>query len=252
METVGCCLALIGLIFESVLLWRAHKGRFISRFPLFYSYVIYVLCCSSAVYAVYWIRPIQYASAYWFYFLICILAEFAVLVEISDHIFQPFPAIRHLGRALTILISVALGVTYILPTVFQSHGMRRALLDFALRTSLTKAVILAVLLYAARHFDLKLGRNVAGLMLGFSIYLGVNVANFAAAESFSQALYARILWVMSPIAYTFCLLVWTVALWKLARIPRTDSVPPAAGRDSDGLALELARINSALSKFLHR
>lgn len=251
MRIVGCCFAVTGVIFESVLIWRAHKGCFISRFPLFYSYIIYILCCTLGVYAVYLIRPSEYASAYWFHFLICILVEFAVLLEISDHIFQPYPAVRNLGRALTILISGVLGLTYILPTVLQSRGTPRALLDFALRTSLTKAVILAVLLYAARHFNLKLGRNVGGLMLGFSIYLGVNVANFAGVEHFGE-LYAGVLWVMSPIAYTLCLLAWTVALWKLAPMPRTDSVRPATGGDSETLALELARFNSALSRFLRR
>jgi hypothetical protein len=252
MGIVGCCFAVTGVIFESVLIWRAHKGRFISRFPLFYSYIIYVLCCSLAVYAVYWILPSEYASTYWFYFLICILAEFAVLLEISDHIFQPFPAIRHLGRALTILISFTFAVVYILPAILQSHERSSTLLDFALRASVTKAVILAVLVFTAHHFGLKLGKNVAGVMLGFSTYLGVNVANFAAAQSFGQALYARILWVVAPLAYTLCLLVWTIALWELAPMPRTDSVRPAAGGNSQALTLELARFNSALSRFLHR
>jgi hypothetical protein len=204
------------------------------------------------VYAVYWIWPGEYASAYWFYFLICILAEFAVLLEISDHIFQPYPAVRHLGRALTILISFTFALVYILPAILQSHEPSSALLGFALRASATKAVILGVLVFTAHRFSLRLGKNVAGLMLGFSICLGVNVANFAAAGNFGQALYARVLWVMSPLAYTICLLVWTIALWELAPMPRTDSVRPAAGGNSEALTLELARFNSALSRFLRR
>jgi hypothetical protein len=177
--------------------------------------------------------------------------EFAVLVEISDHIFQPFRAIRNLGRSLTVLLSSALGLAYVLPAILSSHGMRPALLDFALRASLTKAIILAALFYAARHFGLKLGRNVAGLMLGFSIYVGVNIANFACDKQFGN-LYSGILWVMSPVAYTLCLLVWTGALWNLAPMPETRTVPIAADSDSEGLVLELTRFNNALSRFLHK
>lgn len=252
METAGWSLTLIGLVLLSLLVWRARVARLLSLFPVFYSYIIYVLCGTVTLTAIYAIRPRWYATGFWFHELVCVLVEFAVLVEIADHMFQPFPAIRNLGRALTILLSVALGLIYILPAISKSQDMDRGLLDFSLRTSLTKAAILAVLFFAARHFDLKLGKNVAGLMLGFSIYVGVNVTNFAAALSFAAALYAKTLWLMSPSAYCLCLLVWTIGLWELAPMPRTDSVRPAASGNSEALTLELARFNSALSRFLHK
>jgi len=237
---------------ELVLLWRAGRCRLLKGFPFFYSYLVCDACCSSVIFVACWVRPSVYPTAFWLDFLLSSLVEFAVLLEISDHIFQPFPAIRHLGRALTILISFTFALVYILPAILQSHEPSSTLLDFALRASVTKAVILAVLVFTAHRFGLKLGKNVAGLMLGFSIYLGVNVANLAAAGNFGQALYARVLWVMSPLAFTLCVLVWTIALWELAPMPRTDSVRPAAGGNSGALTLELARFNSALSRFLRR
>lgn len=252
METAGWSLTLIGLVTLSLLVWRARVARLLSLFPVFYSYIIYVLCGTVTLTVIYVIRPRWYATGFWFHELVCVLVEFAVLVEIADHMFQPFPAIRHLGRALTLLISFTFALVYILPAILQRHEPGATLLDFALRASVTKAVILAGLVFTAHRFGLRLGRNVAGLMLGFSIYLGVNVANFAAAQNFGQALYIRILWVMSPIAFTLCLLVWTIALWELAPMPRTDSVRPAPGGNSQALTLELARFNGALSRFLRR
>jgi hypothetical protein len=251
MQSLGFALGFSTLALEALLLWRASQGQLLRRFPFFYSYVVYVLCGSSAIFVVYRVRPNLYPSAYWFYFVVSIVVEFAVLIEISDHLFQPFPALRNLGRAIAIVISFALGLLYILPTILESKRMRRALLDFALRSSLTKALILAVLLLAAHYYSLKLGRNVAGLMLGFSIYLGVNVANFASMERFDN-LYAQILWVMSPIAFTICLLVWTVALWEFAPVTRTESLPPAGDGDSEIVALQLGRFNDTLLKFLHK
>jgi len=237
---------------ELLLLWRASRCRLLARYPFFYSYVVYCLCFESVTFALYRIRPSVYSSAYWLCFLLSILVEFVVLVEISDHIFQPFPAIRNLGRGLTILISVSFALSYILPAMLRPHGTSSALLDFALRASVTKAVILAILLFTTSHFGLKLGRNVAGLMMGFAVLLGINVANFAAAQSFGRALYARFLWVVSPIANTLCLLVWTVALWKFAPMPRTGAMPLSGGENSETLALELGRFNNTLLKFLHK
>jgi hypothetical protein len=251
MKLLGIVVGLGTLVLEVILLWRGGQVRLLNRFIFFYSYLTYALLGTTAGFVVYWAWPREHASVYWFYFVLSILIEFAVLLEISDHIFQPFPAIRNLGRSLTILLSVALGLTFILPAILWSRSMRMGLLDFALRASLTKAVILAALFYAARHFHLRLGRNVAGLMLGFSIYLGVNIANFACVEHFGN-LYASILWVMSPIAYTLCLLVWVGALWEYAPMPRTGGASAVSGGSSETLVLELTRLNDALSRFLHK
>jgi len=254
MHSLGIFVGLVNLALLAVLLWRASQSGWLANLPFLNTYLMYVLLGSTAGFVVYWAWPGAHASVYWFYFVLSILVEFAVLLEISDHIFQPFPAIRNLGRSLTILLSLALGLTYILPAIIWSESMRSALLDFALRASLTKAIILLVLFFAARHFGIELGRSVAGLMLGFSIYIGVNVANFACVERFGNE-YASILWVMSPIAYTLCLLVWIAALWEFAPMPRKDrkdSVAHAAGADSENLAIELARFNNALSRFLNK
>jgi hypothetical protein len=203
------------------------------------------------MYWIYWFRHGSYPYAFWFYFLLSIVVEFAVLVEISDHLFESFPAIRQLGRALTITISFGLGLVYILPTILYSHARHTALLGFALRASLTKAAIIGALLLAAHHYRLRLGKNVAGLMLGFSIYLGVNIVNFSAEQIFSH-LYAKILWVMSPIAYALCLAVWLIALWDFVPVKSAVTMSPVSGRDSEALGFELARFNNELSKLLDK
>jgi hypothetical protein len=200
----------------------------------------------------YWLNPLLYPSVYWVCYLIGILAEFTVLVEISDQIFRPFPALRTLGRALTILISVSLGLVYMLPTILSSVRRSLTLLDFSLRASVTKAIILVVLFYLARHFDSYLGKNVGGLMLGFSIYVALNIALMASAKVFGSAIYAHTLWVMEPVASALCVLVWTISLWNVAPLPVMGTVSTATGRDSESVALELVRFNSELSKILHK
>jgi len=204
------------------------------------------------MYLIRWLDPRAFPSAYWICYLVSILVEFMVLVEISDQIFRPFPALRNLGRALTILISVSLGLLYIMPTILGSPGRSQALLGFTLRASVSKAIILVVLFYAARHYGSPLGRNVGGLMLGFSIYVAMNVAVYAGSKAFGSVLFAPILWVMGPLAAALCLLVWTVSLWELAPMPSMSTVSAVTGRDSEAVALELTRFNSELSKLLHK
>jgi hypothetical protein len=252
MQNLGMVISVCAFLLVGTILLRGIAGKCLKMFPLYYSYMIYVFCGSAFMYLVYWLDRSSYPSAYWLYFLISILVEFAVLVEISDHIFKDLPALRNLGRAITIFISAALALVYILPVIFWSHGRPPALLGFALRASVTKVVVLAVLFIVARHYCSELGKNVAGLMLGFSIYLGVSIGNIAAANAFGIALYAKMLWIVSPAAYLLCLIVWTIALWDFVPAQNRSIVSRVGARDSQAVALELSRFNNELSKLLNK
>ena len=120
MHILGIAIGFCVFVLEGLLILRGAGSRAFRLFPLFYSYIIYCFCGFPGMYLIYWFEPQAYPSAYWIYYLVSILVEFTVLVEISDHIFQPFLAIRNLGRALTILISAGLGLIYILPTILWS------------------------------------------------------------------------------------------------------------------------------------
>ena len=115
MHTLGMGIGYVALLLDGLLVLRGVRSKLFRFFPLFYSYLVYALCGSLSMYVIYWLRPALYPSAYWIYYLVTILAEFAVLLEISDHVFQSFPAIRHLGRTLTMLITVSLAVLYVHP-----------------------------------------------------------------------------------------------------------------------------------------
>ncbi len=252
MHLLGLVVSFCGVFLEALLILRGARGGLFRLFPLYYSYIIYAFCGCVGMYAIYWLYPHIYPSAYWIYYLVSILVEFTVLVEISDQIFQSFPAIRNLGRALTVLISAGLGLLYILPTIMGTTDRKRALLDFALRASVTKAIVLAVLFYVARHYGSQLGKNVGGLMLGFSVYVATNVAIWASAEAFGSALFAHLLWFLEPLAFALCLLVWTVSLWEVSPIPSQRTISTASGRNFEAVALELNRFNGELSKFMHK
>ena len=252
MHILGMTISFCSLILGGTLVLRARANGVFRAFPLFYSYIVYAFFATLAMYVIYWVSPQKYSHAFWIYYLINTLAEFAVLVEISDHIFKSFAVLRHLGRATTLLITACLGTLYILPTIIWSTHQSLALLGFALRASVTKAIILVVLFYLARHFGSELGRNVAGLMLGFSIYVATTVAIMSSAQAFGPALFARLVWFMEPLAYLICLLVWTISLWELATVPGPRAIALASSGDSEPVAVQLNRFSSELSKFLNK
>ncbi len=236
----------------ATLVLRGATQKTYSVFPLFYSYITYAAFGAILMYVIYWLYPAVYPRAFWFNYLVNALAEFAVLVEISDHIFRPFVVIRSLGRAVTVLITAVLGIFYVLPALVGSASRSQALTGFALRTFVTKGVILVVLFFAARHYRSQMGRNVAGLMLGFSIYVAINVAMFGSAQASGSAMIYRMMWFMSPLASALCILVWVPSLWNITPVAVEHAISPNVPGDSESVTLGMSRLNNELTKILHR
>ena len=243
---------IVGSTLQAVLLLRARQGRFLCRFPLFFSYVGYTLAASLVGCSIWRLLPNFYPPYYWFQMLIVMLAEFAVLVEISDHIFEPLPAIRRFGRLLVICLSATFLVLYILPSLIHPKPSGAALLEITLRLSVTKAAIAALLLAAVGYYRLPIGRNVGGLMLGFGLYHGVFISAFSAASAFGK-LYGQVLWLVPPLGTDICLLVWTVAMWRpepvLVNAARFGGRAVSTG---ESLSYQLGRFNAALTKLLQK
>jgi hypothetical protein len=253
MEAYSFGIAILGYILGGVLILRAARGEFLSRFVLFYSYVAYVLCGSAMANLVSWLRPEYYASTFWYYFLVGLLAEFAVVVEISDHLFAPYPAIQRLGRFLAVFICSALFLFYIFPSLTGADSLSLALLDFIKRATLTKALIVIAILAAARYYRLPLGKNVSGLIAGFGIYLGVTIANFSLAEVYGRAIYGRTFSVVGPLASTLCLLVWTVSLWRYQPVaPIHRSVLDGNAENPEPMDYQLTRLHTTLARLLRK
>jgi hypothetical protein len=253
LSLLAAVLIIAFLALELTLLVRAAQGRFVSQFPFFYSAAAFMLLSGIIVTAMYLSTSAYYPHAAWFRLLMSILIEFAVVVEISDHIFKAYPVIRLLGRSLALGICAVFFVLYVLPSLFESQQAPLILLDFVKRTSLTKAVALLSLLAAAYYYRLPLGKNISGMALGFCVYLGINIINFALAGAYGPALYARTLAVVWPLSYTIALLIWTVALWRYQPVSLVArALPASTGSAPEPLSDQLERFNTELTRLLRR
>jgi hypothetical protein len=236
-----------------ILVIRAVQGKYLFRFPVFYSYIVYMVVSGAIVTGLYLAGSAHYPVAWWFRHVLSLLVEFAVVVEISDHLFSPYPAIRQLGRVLVAGICVTFFFLYILPSLMEVRPTSITILDLAKRTSLTKAAAIVILIAAARYYRLPFGKNVAGMMVGFSFYLAVNVANFALAETYGRQLYAQTLSTILRLSYSLCLLVWTVSLWRYEPVLQTDrELPETAEKVSELLAVQLGHLDTALTRLFRR
>lgn len=240
-------------LLEFGLLWRAKTARLLSRLPLFYSYVAYTFLGSIGTFLIYWLRADVYSYAFWPYYLVRILAEFAILAQISDEVFRPFPAIAYLGRVAVVLTAVVFSGLFLLPSFSKSPSSSLAILRFALWASLAKVVAIGAIIGATRYYRLRLTRSIAGLMIGFVLYLSVYGTSFAAHLAFGSPFSRRVLQFIGPAGWLVCVLTWTVALWnpELSE-PLKEKQEAFRSQPYGDLSQQIAGLNEALSKRLRR
>ena len=232
---------------------RGGQGCFLSKFSFFYSYLAYFLVTGLVSVVLDSVASQYFVIFFWLKFLTLVLAEFALVVEIGDHLFEPYPALCALGRLVTFGIAGVFFVLYILPPLVEARPTDMALLDLVKRSALTKGIILVALFAAARYYSIPVGRNVAGIALGLAAYLAVHTANFALAEHFGRESYAPIFATVGPLSQVLTLVIWAVALWRYAPAKQPEpSVASGEGVMSETLTHQLGRYNAALDRLLRK
>jgi len=246
-------ISVVSYLLEAHLLFRARHEAILGRFPFFYSYLLFVLLWSMAASVIYYFMPRYYAKWFWFSFLGMLLAEFAVLLESSDHIFQPYPLIRRLGRLLTASVCLIFFLTLVLPTLLEHRPRSLALFELTRTAAFTKAVLILVLLGAARLYDLPLGRNTSGMLVGFAAYLAVTVANVTLAEMYGRTFYRGVFTVVGPLGFVLGLSIWNVALWRCEPVAPATSAARESGNTVSGLGgAGLGKYHTELMRLFRR
>jgi hypothetical protein len=236
-----------------IIIIRGVRGKLLSQFPLFYSYILYMFVSGAVCLTLYLTANVHFNRAVWFRVLLSFVAEFAILIEISDHIFSPYLLLRKLGRLLAVGLCAGFSIFYILPPILQSRPWDIAVLSFAQETAIAKATILVAILIAARCFRLPLGKNVAGLIVGFSFYLTVSMVTYTAALHFGQKLFEQLLSILVPWSHDLCLLVWAVALWRYEPVTLPKRAPvEGEGDPAKPISVQLGEFNAALMRTIRK
>lgn len=208
-----------GLILEIVILVRGLRARAITKYPYFYLYILCVFGVSAGLYAVYLVSPAIYGRWYWRTEFATLLVGCGVILEILDQALESYAGARRFlsGWCIAIIaavvgyaaLKVAMGAVRL--TAITEAGMERDL-------RVVQAIFLAAVMIVVFYYRIELGKNLKGLILGFSAYVGISLITLALLpilgprfETFSERLRSG--------SYLFALLVWTVAMWSYAPNP---------------------------------
>ena len=239
------------LTLETLLLVHLLRNRSVSRYPYFFTYMTVIWVMSVVQWIVYHQSATYYPWVYWIGELLTVLAGFLVVWEIFRQTLRPFPALcqRTNWFVLALVVAILLANLLLGPS---STGHREDLVYRLERwLHLLQAALLAAILLAARRYSLPLGRNVAGLLVGFGLYASLTVASVAslALTRIDLTRWGH----LYAATYLVTLAIWTVALWHYAPNPlpaRREYLEQDYARLNAAMAGALLQVQTGLRKVL--
>ncbi|HVM74644.1 MAG TPA: hypothetical protein VMT75_03305 [Candidatus Saccharimonadales bacterium] len=219
-----------GVALELVLIVRAIQGGLLRRFPLFYSYLTFVLLESFLAWNLYRRAPELYASVYWYLQWVALLLGSLVIFEIYRIALKSYPGTARIARnlllfvfALTfakVLVNYSFGSVYWpATTTAELERNLRIVQGFAI---LAIAVVLLV-------YSIPRNRNLNGILIGYGLFVASSIVQLSLL-SHAGSWFQKLVWYTGPVAYDVVLGIWTVALWS----PAPEPVSPRAALDLAG------------------
>lgn len=203
---------------------RAIIARFFLKYPIFYFYLSWVILHSSFAYYVYSAFPDRYAEFYWVTQFVSLAIGYCVIWEIYRQALADYPGVARLGYILLaglFLLVVAQGLSETFGSAAMPTVELPALLERSLRT--IQALLLVAIVALLVYYQIPLGRNLRGLIIGYGLFVGASVVSLTLR---AYGGYEFNFWnqYVQPLAYFFTLVIWTATLWSYQPNPRPQRV----------------------------
>jgi hypothetical protein len=240
------------IFLEGLLILRSWHTRIRSAYPLFFSYLAFVLTQDILRYLVAHSSPSIYPRIYWSTEFMGIFAGCAVVMEFAWIGLSRFPGVAKLAR-FALMSTFLLTVGKVLLTAMQGALGWSVLLIIQLERDMRFVQIAAILslLLLFLRYQVPIGRNLRGIILGYGLFLGINIVNLTYLARLGGAVQLVASHIQTS-AYLVALCVWTIFLWSHAAQPVTARATSESGyseilgRTREQLARTQAEVQSSL------
>lgn len=217
---------------EAALLVRLARTGMFKRFTVFFLYLACVLAKDLLSIPIYSHLPSVYAAFYYTAELILAALGYGVLVEIYRRSLEHYPGV---ARFFTICFAVVfLAVIIGLGVGSSVSPFARVVAELEQDLRQSQAIMLCCLLALFMYYRITFGRNLRGLVTGYSLLVGSQVITLTFALSVRTG-FGAFMREAEPVFYALSLLIWLVALWVPQR-EITPVMPCGIERDYERLA----------------
>jgi hypothetical protein len=215
---------------EAVVLCRGVASSLFRRYPFFYFYISCILATELIRFFCYEYAPGHYDALYWTTEVLTIAASYGVIIEIFRQAVR-----RHAGMArlvqTVLLVIFVFSLSYAATDLF--HGglgsFARATAELGRDLRYIEGILLLIMLWLFGRYRITFGRNLLGLVIGYSFWIGINVVNlallFVPGNEVSIGLRKLL-----PATFLATLAIWCVALWSAQP---EEAQPPMEGIEND-------------------
>jgi len=215
----------VGNLLIVLVLYRAWRGKFLTRYPYFFGYLGLVAC--SVVVRVYLraeTSPRTFGIGYWISEFLSAIAGFGITWQIYGTILAPYRGACRMARAvLGVLCTLVLvnALMELTGNVVQNLGPTTNELERNLR--FVQTLLLLAITGLAVHYRLPLGRNVRSMLAGYGFYIGCVVIALSLRSQWGEN-FERGKDLLQRSAYLTSLAVWCVGMWSYSRNPVPETL----------------------------
>jgi hypothetical protein len=228
---------------EGLLLFRAVRGRFFWKFPVFYLYLYlsYVLVESLLRFYFYVFRPDLFSSVYWSSQFVSVTVGYGVIWEIFRRALADYPGAARVARVFLLML-----LTLVLCKVFLNvlggsvFSPARTSADLERYLRVIQALLLSTIVSLLAYYAIPTGRNLKGMILGYGFFIGMSVMHLALRSYLGDAfqpVWKHLGWV----SYSIALVIWCSTLWSYQPSPQPSSEVELE-RDYERLASRTAKL----------
>jgi len=203
-----------GLALELLLLSRALEGKLARQYPIFYTYISFVLVQDLVCFAAHQWKPQIYPTVHWTAEFLALLCGSAVIFEIYRRGLGAYPGTARMARhVLAFVFALALAKGLANAWNDPRWWVEVATSDIAGAFRAIQAVAIVALIALFLSYSIPFGRNLRGILLGYAFFVAWNVASLPLLSSTSGRLH-HLLTSSYPILYFHVLCFWLAHLWS--------------------------------------
>jgi len=218
----------MGNALGAILLIRLYREDLYRKYPIFYAYLSYVFVMAFLRFSVSVLEPTFFPRFYWYTEFPSIAIGYAVIFEIYRQAFAHYPGVARIIRYFLLIIFVLIvAIAAVGGFSDPANLFHRVESNFERNLRAVQAILLITALASFIYFEIPTGRNLRGIMGGYTLYIGTSVVNLAFL-TFSIHLpgMTETMWnYFRRVSYILALVTWCVSLWSYAPnpVPRKDS-----------------------------
>jgi hypothetical protein len=225
---------------EILLLARGLQQKIVSRYPVFYSYIAFVLVEEVASFLTQG-NKLAYLYTYWTTEFVGVLLGCGIVFEIYRIGLAAYPGTARMARALlAVLFAIASVKTLITLANYPGWWLTAKPVEIESAIRIVQGVAIVSLIALFLFYSIPFGRNLRGILLGYGLFVSWSIVCLTVAAVSNKA---ETVWSFTYSgSYLVTLGLWAVHLWSY----RASPVPQRAVR----IELEYQRVAAATHRRL--